>query len=173
MGGKNNLRSLGTNIVIHNATLIVMCFSVVLVVVDEVLCTLCSAISMLVALFDPLTFDALLELLACGFGDSSAIVLFLTCVTTNDGFSLLFVVNDLLVLSLCRCKNLNALQFHCRGDDFQFVRKQGCYRVFGILSGASCSPGIDCETCIGNMSYRIWEYLLNTCPHSNVFTHVR
>ena len=65
--------------------------------------------------------------------------------------------------------NLNVLQFYCYDDDFQFVHKQGCHRVGGILSGVSYCPGIECETCIGDVSYRIWELNLNPFPHSNVF----
>ena len=80
-----------------------------------------------------------------------------------------------LLLKICLSRlcfvvmNLSVLQFHCHDDDFQFVHKQGCHRLGSVISGVSYSPGIDCETCIGKMSYRIWEHLLNMCPHSIFF----
>ena len=82
-----------------------------------------------------------------------------------------------LLLKICLSRlcfvvmNLSVLQFHYHDDDFQFVHKQGCHRLGSVISGVSCSPGIDCETCIGKMSYRIWEHLLNMCPHS-IFFHM-
>ena len=76
MGHEKNTRSLSTNVAIHNATLIVIYFLVLFVVIDEVLHTFYSFIFILGTLFDPLTVNICLAWPACSFGHSSVIVLF-------------------------------------------------------------------------------------------------
>ena len=67
---------LSTNITINDATLIIIYFFVVLVVIDEVLHTFHSVIFMLGTLFDPLVVNTLMELPTCSLGHISFNALF-------------------------------------------------------------------------------------------------